>query len=268
MGLVPPVVNRLVRRWSTGRFIFFVVGAGLACVAVVAGSSSYADAYDFADASRCDTLRADGRMDCITTVAVTVVSRSISTTPDHQPPVNPLPNPPPLPPPQPPIFRVAAVGEVAAADVDYKVVVEVVGASHRRYTIPVDKQLYDKARPGAHGMADMWRGHVLGLSIGGSRSVAWIPMGFAFACALGWVGAVLMGGSLLVRTRLSWSAFDRLGLIGFPLIAAGFFVPFLLAVPWRPAWRVVPVVMACLAAILIVAVLWANQAGLRRGPRR
>src|SRR5690606_24518949 len=70
---------------------------------VALGAGPYMDRLAYERASDCAASASGDRDDCVGRVAMTVVSRSTSTTRGHDLPEAPQPPPPPPQPPQPPL---------------------------------------------------------------------------------------------------------------------------------------------------------------------
>lgn len=142
--------------------------------------------------------------ECIATVTVVVVKRYSYTDSDS----DPFPHqPPPMPPPAPPYFpdmprRLIPVGVLpaaavaAAADLTaYKVTVRM--PDGRRRTLKVDEGLYDKAKPGVQARAEIWRGHLIRLTVEGESKKYPLPEMFLFPWLTAWTGVMLAAGAIL-----------------------------------------------------------------------
>ena len=174
--------------------------AGLAFVAggVALGSGPYHDRRAFEKADYC----AASTVDCIVRTRMTVLSKSTYTTQDTDPNWPP-PQPPPPPPPQPPVFpgpfRIApAMGaRVLAAlpmsqTTHYKLTVRTEDGT--RHTYEVGPGIYDAARPGTTGVAEVWHGDIRRLRIGTESDEEWSYWRFGVAWALAWIGVMLLVG--------------------------------------------------------------------------
>jgi type IV secretory pathway TrbD component len=149
----------------------------------------------------------------------------------------------------------AAVVRAAVADrVRYEVTVRTPDGERR--TFEVGKGLYDRARPGAAGYAEMWRGHVTRLTVGSESKEIPRFRAFFFSWLLAWAGAMLVLGAL----------FHPIGAVSAPVLGGGYVagaVAFYVLRDWPPALFGVPAVVAA-----AVAVWWAAESRRRRRARR
>jgi hypothetical protein len=183
----------------TTRMRWAAIVAGLAFIAggIALGIGPYDDRRAFEKASLCGAAPRD---DCITQVRMTVLSKSRYTTQDPDPNWPP-PQPPQPPPPQPPLgpFRIAPAltGQVLATlpmseTTHYKLKVRT--ADGRSHTYEVDGAIYEAAKPGMTGIADVWHGRVARLRIGTHSDEQWSYWRLGAAWVLCWIGVMLIAG--------------------------------------------------------------------------
>ena len=232
---------------TTGeRWAAFVAGLAFIAGGIALGIGPYHDRRAFERASLCGAAPRD---DCITQVRMTVLSKSQYTTQDPDP--VPPPQPPPLPPPQPPLgpFRIAPAltGQVLAAlpmseTTHYKLKVRT--ADGKSHTYNVDYAIYDAAKPGTTGMADLWHGRVVRLRIGTHSDEQWSYWRLGAAWVLCWIGVMLIAG---------WSL--PLAAAPAPLVVGAWWagIIFGLIEVWHPLVWVIPAILA--GAVLTVRVL-------------
>jgi hypothetical protein len=184
----------------TTRTRWMATAAGLAFIAggIALGIGPYEDRRAFEKASLCGAAPGD---DCIAQVRITVLSKSRYTTQDPDPNWPPPQPPQPPPPPQPPLgpFRLipALTGRVLATlpmseTTHYKLKVRTAdGESH---TYNVDGAIYDAAKPGMTGVADVWHGRIARLRIGTHSDEQWSYWSLGAAWLLCWIGVMLIVG--------------------------------------------------------------------------
>lgn len=223
--------------------------AGLAFIAggVALGIGPLHDLRAFEKASYCG---AEPRNDCITQVRMTVLSKSSYTTQDPEP-YQPPPQPPQPPPPQPPLgpFRLAPslTGRVLAAlpmseTTHYKLKVRT--EDGRSHTYDVDGAIYDAAKPGTTGMADVWHGRIARLRIGTHSDEQWSYWSLGAAWLLCWIGVMLIVGWGLPLADAS------------PVVIGGWWAGIIfigLVDVWHAAVWVIPAIFA--GAVLTVRVV-------------
>jgi hypothetical protein len=213
--------------------------AGMACVAggIALGSGPYHDLRAFEKAGYCGSVARD---DCVTRVSMTVISRSTYTTedPDPQPPQQPPPQPPPqIPGPYywGPSVAALPVGRIVAAlpmsqTTHYQLVVRT--ADGKSHTFGVGGDMYDMARVGTRGTAEVWHGRIVRLRIGSHSADQWSYWSLGLAWALGWIGVMLIAawGVPLADAAPHLAGFTWwIGIIAFVALHT-----------WRPAFWVVP----------------------------
>ncbi|MFC5744441.1 hypothetical protein [Actinomadura rugatobispora] len=249
-----------------------VAAAGLALVAAcgMAASDAYHDMRGYERALHCAPHLPGDQRECIATVTVTVVERSRRVEDDSPPTPIQVPTPPPAPQPPMPVLRlipVAAHALPAAGDVPavavraavadrFRYDVTVRTPDGRRRTFQVGKGLYDRARPGTSGYAEMWRGHVTRLTVGSESKRIPLFREFFFYWLVAWAGAVLVLGAL----------FHPIGQMSVHVLVGGYVVGavvFYLLRDWSPALLGVPAVVS-----VLVAVWWATDRLLDRKARR
>jgi hypothetical protein len=237
------------------------VVAGLAFIAggIVLGAGPYGDRRAFEKAAYCASPAA-ARDDCVARVRMTVVSRSTYTTEDPDP--NWPPAQPPQPPPPPPIpgpFRVAlpARARILAAlpmstTTHYKVTVRT--EDGKAHTFQVDGGIYDVAKPGATGVAEVWRGRITRLRIGAHSDDQWSYWSLGGAWSVGWIGVMLVVGWGLPLARVPMG-----------VVIGGWWggnVLFLIIHTWQPALWFVPLLVA--GPLLLLRVFVTVTGGNRR----
>jgi hypothetical protein len=219
-----------------------VVGLAFVAGGIVLGAGPYGDRHAFEKAAYCASSPAAGD-DCIVRTPMTVVSRSTYTTEDPEP--NWPPPQPPQPPPPPPIpgpFRVAPgalQARVLAAlpmstTTHYKVTVRTEDGKAR--TFKVDGDIYDLAKPGATGLAEVWHGRIVRLRIGARSDDQWSYWELGGAWLIGWIGVMLVVGLGLPLARVP---------VG--VVIGGWWggnVLFLIIHTWPPALWLVPLLIA------------------------
>ncbi|MDN3351319.1 hypothetical protein [Actinomadura sp. DC4] len=223
------------------RWAVTIVGLALAAGGVALGAGPYNDRRAFEKAGYCgESTSSDG---CIARMRMTVVSKSTYTTHDPDPdwpPPQPPPQPPPMPPPFQGPFRIApAVGGMLASlpmsdTVHYELTVRTEDGARHKYA--VGHTVYDAAKPGTAGVAEVWHGHVRRLRIGADSHEEWSYWSLGLSWVLAWIGVMLIAG---------WG----LSLAGVPLpivIGAwwGGVIVFTSFHDWRPAIWVIPAIFA------------------------
>jgi hypothetical protein len=178
---------------SAARWV--ALGAGLVFVVagLLLGRGPYEDRRAFERAGYCAEPRFGG-VGCVLRMPMTVLSRSTYTTEDPDPnwPPQPPPQPPPPPPPIPGPFRIAPGVLPMSTTTHYKVTIRT--QDGRRHTYEVNPGLYDAARPGVAGVADVWRGRVVRLRVGAHSDDEWSYWSLGGAWVLGWLGLMLVVG--------------------------------------------------------------------------
>jgi hypothetical protein len=242
------------------RWVAFVAGLAFVAGGIALGAGPYADRLAFEKAGYCGTSPPAAREGCVARVPMTVVSRRTYTTEDPDP--NWPPPQPPQPPPPPPIpgpFHVvlpSLVRSLAALPMSttthYKVTVRTEdGTAH---TFAVDGGIYDVAKPGATGLAEVWHGRIVRLRIGAHSDEQWSYWSLGAGWLVGWIGVMLVVG---------WG----LPLSGVPVgvVIGGWWggnVLFLIVHTWRPALWGVPLLVA--GPVLLLRVFWTVRGGRRR----
>jgi hypothetical protein len=257
-GMLDGVGHRRAGHWAA-------MAVGLAFIAggFALGKGPYEDRQAFEKAAYCGTPAAT-RDDCITRLRMTVVSKSTYTTEDpdpNWPPPQPPPAPPPPLPPQGP-FRLAPVLSYARAALPmsttthYKLTVRTEdGKSH---TYKVDYGIYDAAKTGTTGVADVWHGRIARLRIGEHSDEQWSYWTLIIAWLLLWGGVMVIVGIALPL------AYVPIGLVFGGWWAGN--ILFGLAQAWHPAAWVVPAVIA--GGILLLRVHITVTDTRRYGGRR
>ncbi|MEU6741946.1 hypothetical protein [Streptosporangium sandarakinum] len=238
------------------RAAYLVIGAVLLLLGLVLGIAAYGEAAAYRGAARCADLPPGGRDDCVATVDAFVVSRSKSTTHDHDfpvTPVNPFPQPPVPPPYVPPLRLLGPAGPLVSAGVaaldrtSYEVVVEVSG---RRYTVSAGETLYDLARPGTRCRADMWRGRLLSVTVGEATGYASPPSSpFIVGWVAAWVGAVFVIGATVLDLGNAWYGRDTSFMWALAVTGPVLFVVVFGFLGWWPAWWVLPLAVPPAVAV-------------------
>jgi hypothetical protein len=224
-----------VGRMTGERWVATIAGLAFAAGGVLLGSGPYLDRRAFEKAGYCATSTA--RDDCITQTRMTVLSKSTYTTNDPDPNWPP-PQQPPQPPPQPPPvlgpFRIApALASLPMSETThYKLTVRTEDGT--RHTFKVDYAMYNAAKPGTTGVAEVWHGRVKRLRIGANKDEEWSYWSLGVAWVLAWIGVMLL---------IAWA----LPLADVPIwvVIAGWWIGVLafgITHGWGPAIWVIPVI--------------------------
>ncbi|GLW66278.1 hypothetical protein Arub01_45220 [Actinomadura rubrobrunea] len=229
------------------------VGLLLAITFGEAASQMYDDMRSFKHAPHCESRMPGDQRECVATVTVTVVDRSVHVDRDDPPhPVQPPPAPPP-PPPMPPFIRLVPVAAnavpvsdaplvraAAASTTHYYVTIRMPDGKRRE--LKVGKKLYDQAEPGTSGRAQVWRGHVTRLAVGteSKRFSLFIP--FFLGWMIAWAGLLLFLGALFYPIG------ESSGYVFAGWYVAGVAVFYLLK-DWRDAMFVVPAVVGTFLSV-------------------
>ncbi|XVQ09739.1 hypothetical protein ACQP1W_45695 [Spirillospora sp. CA-255316] len=240
-----------------------VAGLALAAACGMAASDAYNDLRAYERALHCAPHVPGDQRECIATVTVTVVKRSTRVEDDSPPTPVQVPNPPPPTPPMGPVIRLipvagelpaVAVRAVVADRVRYDVTVRTPDGERR--TFEVGKGLYDRAKPGTTGYAEMWRGHVTRLTVGSeSKRIPWFQA-FFFYWLVAWAGVMLVLGAL----------FHPIGEVSTHVLGGGYVVgavAFYLLRDWPPALFGVPAAVAA-----VVTAWWVAERHNGRKARR
>jgi hypothetical protein len=230
---------------TTTRMRWAATAAGLAFVAggVALGLGPYEDLRAFEKASFCGAAPRD---DCITQVRMTVLSKSSYTTQDPDP--VPPPQPPQPPPPQPPLgpFRIAPALTAAlpmSETTHYKLKVRI--EDGRIDTYNVDGAIYDAAKPGTTGVADVWHGRIARLRIGTHSNGQWSYWSLGVAWLLCWIGVMLIAGRGLPLLEAPMALVIGAWWAGIIFIG--------IAESWHPAIWVIPAILG--GAVLTLRVV-------------
>ena len=220
---------------SGGRWVATIAGLAFVAGGVALGSGPYHDRRAFERAGYCTTSAA--RDDCIARTRMTVLSKSTYTTEDPVPPDNPPPQPPPpQPPPNLGPFRIApSLGALPLSyTTHYKLTVRT--EDGRKHTFSVNAGIYDAAKTGTTGVAEVWHGRIERLRIGAHSDEQWSYFSLSMAWVLAWIGVMLivdrappLADLPLGVTIAGWV----LGTIVFAVVHG-----------WGPAIWVVPVIFA------------------------
>jgi hypothetical protein len=224
------------------RWAALIAGVAFIAGGVALGAGPYDDRRAFEKAAYCTASPAVAHDDCIAQVRMTVLSRSTYTTQDpdpYWPPPQQPPPPPQLPPPGP--FRMAPslTGPALAAlpmseTTHYKLTVRT--ADGRRHTFKVTAGIYDVAKPGAAGLAEVWHGRIERLRIGVHSDEQWSYWSLGGAWLMGWIGVMLIVGWGLPLAEMP---------VG--VVVGGWWVGtivFAIIHTWRPALWAVPLLVA------------------------
>jgi hypothetical protein len=243
-----------VKYWTRSRWAALAAGAMFVAGGAALGAGPYHDRQAFERAPYCGpTVRGD----CVTRVRMTVVSRSTYTTEDPDPNWPP-PQPPPQPPQPPPMNPFVPFGMgpargpvrtvVAALPMSqtthYKLTVRT--EDGKAHTYQVGSDVYDAARTGATGTAEIWHGRIQRLRIGAHTSDQWSYLSLVIAWVLAWIGVMLIVGWGLPLADVvppivvgGWVA----GVILFGALSA-----------WAAAWWAVPLIVG--GVVLLCRVYW------------
>jgi hypothetical protein len=251
-----------VGHMTRARWAAIITGLAFIAGGIALGAGPYHDHRAFEKAAYCATPAAQD--DCITQVRMTVLSKSSYTTQDpdpNWPPPQPPPPPPQLPPPGPFGMAPSLTGRVLAAvpmsqTTHYNLTVRT--ADGRRHTFKVDAGIYNAAKPGATGLAEVWHGRIARLRVGAHGDDQWSYWSLGVAWLMGWLGVMLIVG---------W---------GLPLAEApaGFviggwwagIVLFGITHTWRPAVWAVPLLLA--GSVLLLRMSATMSARRYRSARR
>jgi hypothetical protein len=249
-----------VGRMTRERWVATIAGLAFVAGGVALGSGPYQDRRAFEKAGYCGTSTAHA--DCITRTRMTVLSKSTYTTQDTDP--NWPPPQPPQPPPQPPPFpgpiRIApAPGERILATLPmsetthYKLTVRT--EDGKPHTFNVGPGIYNAAKPGTTGVAEVWHGRVKRLRIGAESDEEWSYWWFGVAWVLAWIGVMLL---------IAWGL--PLADVPVGVVVGGWWLGvlvFAITHSWGPAIWVIPVIFA--GTVLVLRVYGTvTSAGRRR----
>jgi hypothetical protein len=252
-----PVMLDDVSLTTRERWVAAIAGLGFAAAGIMLGSGPYLDRRAFEKAGYCATSTAND--DCIAQTRMTVVSKSTYTTDDpdpNWPPPQP-PQPPPPPPPIPGPFHLAPAAALLpmSQTTHYKLTVRT--EDGKRHTFGVDYAMYETARQGTTGVAEVWHGHIKRLRIGAHQEEKWSYWSLGLAWVLAWIGVMLL---------IAWAVpLDDLPLWA---VAAAWWIgtlTFGITHAWPPAIWAVPAVFG--GGVLILRV-WATIANARWRARR
>jgi|1185.fasta_scaffold44992_1 hypothetical protein len=244
-----------VRQTTRGRWVAAIAGLAFAAVGILLGSGPYLDRRAFEKAGYCTASTAGD--DCIARTRMTVVSKSTYTTNDpdpNWPPPQP-PQPPPQPPPIPGPFRIAPASLPMSQTTHYKLTVRT--EDGKRHTFNVDYHMYDSAKPGTTGVAEVWHGHIKRLRIGANQEEKWSYWSLGSAWVLAWIGVMLLvAWAVPLRDVPVWVVIGGwwLGVLTFGVTHG-----------WASAIWMIPVIFG--GAILLLRV-WATIADARWRARR
>jgi hypothetical protein len=222
------------------RWVAAIAGMAFVAGGVLLGSGPYSDRRAFEKAGYCTS--STGGDDCIARTPMTVLSKSTYTT--HDPDPNwPPPQPPQPPPPPPPVvgpFGIApALGEQVLARLPmsdtthYKLTVRT--EDGKRHTYEVGYAMYDAAKPGTTGVAEIWHGRVKRVRIGAHRDEEWSYWSLGVAWIATWIGVMmLLAWALPLADVPFWVVAGAwwLGVLAFGVIHL-----------WSPALWVIPVIL-------------------------
>jgi hypothetical protein len=251
-----------VSRMTQAHWVATIAGLAFVAGGVALGSGPYHDRRAFEKAGYCSASTAHD--DCIARMRMTVLSKSSYTTEDpdpNWPPPQP-PQPPPQPPPIPGPFGIApalGVRLVAALPMSetthYKLTVRT--EDGRRHTFNVGPGIYDAAKAGTTGVAEVWHGHIKRLRIGAQSDDEWSYWTLGVGWILAWGGVMLLIGWGLPLDDVPVGV-----VIGGWWLAA---IVFAITNTWDPAIWVVPGIVA--GGVLLLRVS-ATVGTTRRRARR